>query len=306
MNATVTARLEVSRRAARLRELLSIRLLPLIVLCSIVVVVAHHLTEPFALHLSAYHSGFITLAAFVFAGWYSVRKRFTWLGLHMLVLAQRVTPAPLFRLVRFWDRLETRRAIHVAAGILALLPLWWHTQTHLMGPLETVLAFAVVTLLASGLFGALLQDFLPTAMTHRAAREVRLGDVESAINLLFAQAEEKILGHSEALIGAYLGHVKPILVGTWPRRALLAASLRGRDAGVSCAAELARYRGQLTQDGELWDELSALAAHKVNLEQNAFNLEFGTRWLGFHLAIAALTGVLVVFHVLAVFYFAGL
>ena len=52
----------------------------------------------------------------------------------------------------------------------------------------------------SGLAGAVIQDFLPRAMRMRPGQEVRREDVDAVIHELYVEAEEAILGRSEALV----------------------------------------------------------------------------------------------------------
>ena len=60
-------------------------------------------------------------------------------------------------------------------------------------------------------------------------QEVRLEDVEAASHRLYVEAEELVLGHSEALVHAYLLFIRPILAGSQPSRMLLWATLTGNN-----------------------------------------------------------------------------
>ena len=115
----------------------------------------------------------------------------------MLQFTGKIFPAAIQRRLVILDRLETWRAFHLTLGMLALLPLSWHVTTVAMSPLEAVLATLVVLLFISGIFGAILQDRLPRSMMRLAEHEVRLEDVDSKVNAVYREAEEKILGHDE-------------------------------------------------------------------------------------------------------------
>ena len=58
-------------------------------------------------------------------------------------------------------------------------------------------------------------------------------------------------------------------------------------------------------DEAIYRELVEVAARKVRLEHNQFNLRLNTAWLGFHIALVAILGVEVAFHVTGVLYFLG-
>lgn len=270
----------------------------------IVAVAAAILTADFGRRLGPYRTGLITLVLLAGLGLYSARKRQLWISLRILRLTSRLPPSIQSRLI-FLDRLETWRAVHLAVGAIALVPFWWHLGSGLMGPLEALLAAAVVLLVLSGLGGAAIQQYLPHAMTLRAEHEVRLRDAEAKVKMLYIEAEEKILGHSEALVRAYLQAIKPILIGSQPRRLMLRATLMGFDPAERACSAAVGYESRLSDEAQVYRELLSIAARKVNLEHNAFNLRLSTGWLAFHIVLAAVTGVLVFFHVVSVLYFAG-
>src|ERR1700683_2014378 len=281
------------------------QMLPIALLCGAVVVVVRMLTPQFEHRVGVYLSGIITAAMFLATGLYSVRKLNLWFSLRMLNLARRVLPKFAFERAVFIDRLETWRATHVVIAMLSLLPFWWHMQRHLMGPVEAALASAVALLFISGLFGVLVQDRMPHFMTLFAEHEVRPVDINAKINAVYVEAEEKILGHPEEFIRAYLARIKPILLNDRSSWQLFFATIAQRDVGGEVQSELGHAQTFAGDDGKAWSELIALAIRKVNLEQNDFNIWLSNSWLRFHIIVAVLTGVLLVFHVLTVLYYGG-
>ena len=278
------------------------------VLCALSVIVGHSLAEAHGLKVSEYWSGTISLVGFVILGWYSVRKRSLWFSLRVLRMTGRILPASWQQRVIVVDRLETWRAVHITLGILVALPLWWHMSSGLMSPVEMLLALTVVLLLLSGVVGVAIQEFLPPAIETMPEREVRLQDVASRIDATYVEAEEKVLGHPEALVQAYLKNLKPILEADRiaPRWRLLGATLNRRDLGSEMCAQWHQAAAQFGDDAAVWKELVDLTARKLNLEHNAFNLNFSTEWLTFHIVLAVCTFGLLIFHVLSVLYFYGL
>lgn len=265
----------------------------------------HAVTAGYGRQIGPYWSGSISLAGFIAIAGYSVRKRNVWFSVRLLRATGRLLPRRVQRLLVYLDRLESWRAYHVSAGLLVLVPLWWHLDTGLMSPLEAILAVAVALLIFTGIAGVYVQDGLPHAMTLRAEHEVRRGDVEAKINAIYVEAEERILGHQEQLVQAYLRELRPILIGSQPASALLRATLTATDPGPLGCAKAAALTEQLGEEAPLYRELLALAERKINLEHNLFNLRLGTGWLKYHVGIAIITFVLIAFHVLAVLYFAG-
>src|SRR5271155_973786 len=181
-------------------------------ICLIAVAAANAATSTFGREMGEYWSGSIALASFIAIAWYSVRKRNIWFSIRVLQFTGRIFPATIQRRLVVLDRLETWRAFHLTLGMLALLPLSWHVTTVAMSPVEVMLAILVLLLFISGIFGALLQDKLPHSMTRLAEHEVRLEDVDSKVNAVYREAEEKILGRGDKLTQLYLSNIKPILI----------------------------------------------------------------------------------------------
>jgi hypothetical protein len=294
----------VTRRA----RALPLNALLWVLLCAIVVIVAHTIAAQRGAVVTEYWSGAIALAGFIALGWYSVRKRSLWLSLRMLRVTASILPPSWQQRMVVMDRLETWRAVHVTLGILVILPLWWHMSSGLMSPVEMLLAIAVALLLLSGIVGVAIQEYLPRAIEAMAEREVRLEDVAARTDAVYVEAEEKVLGHPPGFVEAYVKNLKPILeaekVAT--RWELFRATTTRRNVGAETCARFQKIGAEFGDDAAAWNELVALAARKINLEHNRFNLNFSTEWLRFHIAVALCTFGLLVFHVSAVLYFYGL
>jgi hypothetical protein len=274
--------------------------------CAIVVVAIHLATPGYGARLGAYRSGAATIAAFALAAAYTIRKRWMWLTVRVMRVAARMPHAIAHRML-LADRLESWRLVHVILGVAALLPLWWHMEQGVTASrLEAALGALAALLMLSGLCGALIQDWLPRAMRVRPAQEVRREDVDAAIHELYVEAEEAILGRSEALVQAYLKNIRPVMLGTRPLGEKFLATLSGADPAASIGSQLRRWGAQLPNEAEAWDRLVVFAERKVRLDHNHFNLALGVGWMRVHIAIAIALGVLTAFHLAGVLYFAGL
>jgi hypothetical protein len=274
------------------------------VICGIVVVIVHAATASIPGRLGSYRTGIITISSFALAVLYSARKRNLWLSVRWLRLAT-LLPRKIARALIVLDRLETWRTLHITLGVLVLLPFWWHVDVGRATLLERALFSTVVLVILSGLCGLLIHDLLPHAMRIRPHQEVRLEDVEAGFHQLFVEAEEAVLGHSEDLVHAYLKNVRPLLIGEQSPARLIWATLCGTDpAPRACRAALA-VATTAGSDEAIYRELVEVAARKVRLEHNQFNLRLNTAWLGFHIALVAILGVEVAFHVTGVLYFLG-
>src|SRR5260370_10040899 len=231
--------------------------------CALLIVGLHVATAGYGARFGPYRSGIATAAAFALAAIYSLRKRLIWLSLHTMRVAARMPPTLAHRLL-VADRLESWRFAHVLLGVGVLIPLWWHVgQGTGATRLEAVLLAATVLLMLSGLPGAAVQDFLPHTMRIRPHQEVRPEDVDAAIHELYVEAEEAILGHSEALVRTYLAAIRPVLLGSRRPRAMLMATLGGADPAAPAGALLRARGAELPGEAEVWERLVSIAERKV-------------------------------------------
>ena len=270
------------------------------------VALAIGLSRPWALALGSYRTGIITLAMFAAAALYSLRKRRLGISVRMLRAAAHL-PRHLASLADVMDRLETWRLLHITLGVLAILPLCWHLQAGgAASTVELLLESVVILLLASGFAGTLIQDFLPHRMRVVPNFEVRLQEVEEGLHAVYVEAEEAILGHSEPLVQAYLRNIRPLMLSNLPWRTLLWATLTRKDPALRACRFARRAAAALSSDADTYQILIGLAEHKVRLEHNGFNLRLSVGWLRVHIALAIVTFVLIVFHVVGALYFNGL
>jgi hypothetical protein len=273
-------------------------------LCGVAVIAIHAATSGVPGRLGSYRSGIVTIFAFTLAMLYSMRKHSLWLSVRWLRVAARM-PRAIGRRLVLLDRLETWRTMHLTISVLAMLPFWWHVDAGRATPLARALEVTVVLVAFNGLLGTAIHDLLPQFTRVRPGSEVRLEDVEAGYHRLYLEAEESVLGHSEALVRAYLKNVRPLLIGSQPPGRLLWATLSGIDPAPG-ACRAARAAAALAGgDGPLYDELGGIAERKVRLELNEFTLRLGRVWLRIHISLVMIMICEVVFHVAGVLYFVG-
>src|SRR5271157_4507264 len=94
--------------------------------------------------------GIVGFAFMIFAGLLGARKK-----------------VPVWRV----GRAQTWMRGHLWLGLLSLPLVLFHAGFHTGGPLTTVLMWLLVIVVASGLFGAILQHYLPAVMTREAPLE---------------------------------------------------------------------------------------------------------------------------------------
>jgi len=115
--------------------------------------------------------GIVGFAFMIFAGLLGARKK-----------------VPVWRVGRaqMWMR------GHLWLGLLSLPLILFHAGFHTGGPLTTVLMWLLVIVVASGLFGAILQHYLPAVMTREAPLETIYEEMEHVNAQLRQEAAELV------------------------------------------------------------------------------------------------------------------
>lgn len=250
-------------------------------------------------------SGLLTLVLMILAAFYAVRRRTLRVSLLLLrVVAGRGREDPLRRLFVELDRLRTWRLAHLAIGVAWALSLWWHVSASGGSWLETVLLALCLGVLLSGLFGVVVQYWVPRSMLGIIEREVRVRDVDERRRRIFVEAEEKILGGGDQLVDAYVVEIRPQLQGEPSGIRLFEHTVRGSDPGALLRGRLWRRLEEMDGgDAAKLRELIDLAEQKGRLDLNLYHLRLSVGWLVVHDALVIGTAVLVVLHLLAVAYY---
>jgi len=115
--------------------------------------------------------GIVGFAFMIFAGLLGARKK-----------------VPVWRVGRaqMWMR------GHLWLGLLSLPLILFHAGFHTGGPLTTVLMWLLVIVVASGLFGAILQHYLPAVMTREAPLETIYEEMDHVNAQLRQEAAELV------------------------------------------------------------------------------------------------------------------
>jgi hypothetical protein len=273
--------------------------------CGSILIALHKLSADWAARQGSYCTGLMTLATLLVAALYAVRKYTLWFSLRYMRVASRLPKRWAVRLLLV-DRLETWRVAHITLGVFVMLPFWWHTQFGRRSALELALEILVVVMVLCGFLSTLIEDFLPVRMLKLGNQEVRVEDVEAASQKLYVEAEELVLGHSEALVHSYLLEIRPVLAGSQPSGKLLWATLGGKDIAPGVCRSARLLANGFGAEASAFHELVNIAEHKVRLDHNAFNLMLTTNLLRLHRSLAITVLVLIIFHVAGVLYFAGI
>jgi hypothetical protein len=136
--------------------------------------------------------GIVGFAFMVFAGLLGARKK-----------------VPVWRV----GRAQTWMRGHLWLGLIALPLILFHGGFHFGGALTTVMMALFIFVVASGVFGAVLQHYLPTVMTREVPMETIYEQIDAVRAQLLAEADERIAASQDiASLAAFYGQrVRPYL-----------------------------------------------------------------------------------------------
>lgn len=89
--------------------------------------------------------------------------------------------------------------MHIWLGLLAVVCIWFHSDFGLGGPLTTVMMVFFYVVIASGIFGLLLQQVLPSLMSRKVPLETAGSQMDHVLDGLAASAYEIVASLTGAL-----------------------------------------------------------------------------------------------------------
>jgi hypothetical protein len=219
------------------------------------------------------------------------------------------------RKVPSWWWIGSRKAWlrgHIWLGLLSVVVILCHASFHLGGPLEWALWIVLGIVIVSGIFGLVLQQFLPRMITSRIPNEAPYEQIPYLCKKMAQEAERLMakiwesqipatqasvavsqlgLGAKVQLQEFYEAQVLPFLSKPYKRSFLLARSLRADTA----FSRLKALPG-LTDVKEHLDDLAALCTERRQLaeQERLHHLLHG--WLLIHIPLSVVLLVLGVWH----------
>ena len=142
---------------------------------------------------------------------------------------------PIWRL----GRAQSWMRGHLWLGLLSLPIILFHAGFHFGGPLTTVLMVLLIIVVASGVFGALLQHYMPNMMTTQVPSETIFEQIDHVRQQLITGADETIATAESAstaeesaapLVDFYRREMRPFLESHGRKHQLLSNPDRSRSA----------------------------------------------------------------------------
>ena len=154
-------------------------------------------------------------------------------GTLLMTAAALISVRRRYRTVRIGDA-RTWLNVHLWGGALGVLLILFHSGFSLGGPLTAALMVVLLALAASGVYGLLLQQFVPRLMTERLSAETVHGQIDHVSALLRADAYEVVAGATGPIEEAveeqrWLAQEKKAGWKAVPRREAASAPVAGAD-----------------------------------------------------------------------------
>lgn len=199
---------------------------------------------------------------------------------------------------RTWYYLE----VHVYGGLLFVLLLLLHTSFRVPpGTLTWWLWASSLWLTLSGLFGLVLQKWIPTLLTSSLSVEVHLDRIPELIIEMRERAEALVANASEPVRGLYRREVAPVMTGPQPKPIYYVDAT----GGFRSKARTFEHLRNLLVESErtTLDEIQELYRTKLEMDAH-YTLQRTLRaWLYLHIPAALLMFGLLGLHILFVLYY---
>ena len=169
---------------------------------------------------------------------------------------------------------------HLWGGLLIVLLVALHSSFKLGGPLTTWLWLLLSVVTVSGIFGLLLQRFVPSLLLHRVKGETVAQQLRRQIDALPQLAQHAIADHgdNEPLTQFYEEHARPYLAGS------PAAVLNSPDRTESMFQSLRTMTPEPVHAAV--DTLHQLCVRRRELQQQRFWMRLLHAWLILHVPLS--------------------
>jgi len=206
---------------------------------------------------------------------------------------------------------------HIWLGLLSVVLIACHAHLRWGGPLEVALWVVLGAVTLTGVYGLLLQQFLPHWLATRFPDEAPYGQIPHLCQLFRTQADELVdqLAPVEAVKAGKPGfaaelrafheeHIRPFLTAPVPRRAKLLSDIRSDALFTVLRARLGLRATDSTGPAALaLDQLEDLCRERRRLTEQERIHRWLHAWLLLHIPLSAALLVLGVAHAVTALYY---
>lgn len=192
--------------------------------------------------------------------------------------------------------------VHIYGGLLFLLLMLMHTGFRLPhGVLAWAMWLVSLYVVASGVVGLLLQQWLPAVLTSAFATEVNFARIPGLVETVRQRVEALVATCDDTVRRFYERDLAALLVAPQPRLVYFIDATGGIRTRVQHLDYLRRhFEGE---ESAKLDQLKSLVTNKLEMDAQ-YTLQLPLRlWLYGHVPMSMALGVLVAFHLYSVWYY---
>jgi hypothetical protein len=187
---------------------------------------------------------------------------------------------------------------HVYLGLIAFVAVLIHEDFRLpSGTMGWSLFLLTLWATLSGIFGVLLQKWIPAALTENLRVEALYERIPELVHELRIEADKLVEGGSDVLMRFHQADVRPLLVRVNPSFGFFLDLRGGRDRALEPFRRISQFLDQEEQ-GKV-NDLMAIYIEKVELDAQYSMQRILRGWLILHVPPAAVLMALVFIHILA-------
>lgn len=208
---------------------------------------------------------------------------------------------PLRRRLLSWPLGTAQRwlQLHIYGGLLAGLFIFIHVGFELpAGRMGWWLLLLSLWVIGTGIFGVLLQKWLPTVITGNLSVEAIYDRIPEMVGRLEKEADALLAGCSEALEQVYMAEIRPRLAAPEPAWSYIVNLRAGRDRRLAPITDMEPFIEE--QDRERLADLTTIVNEKLELDLHLSIQRALKYWIYLHLPPAIVLMGLLTVHVFAV------
>jgi len=191
---------------------------------------------------------------------------------------------PVWRL----GKAQTWMRGHLWLGLLSLPIILFHAGFHFGGPLTTALLVLAIIVVASGVFGTILQNYLPKAMTAEVPSETIYEQIGHVRTQLIAEADELVAsteskgtsGDAAPLSNFYRRDMRPFLRSNGKKHELLSYPDRAHTAFEGLRVLVSAEIQEITK------RLEQICEEERQLRRQVFLHQWLHAWLLMHVPLS--------------------
>lgn len=205
-----------------------------------------------------------------------------------------------------WGMRKTWVKGHIWLGLLSVVFIACHARLRWGGPVEIALWLVLGAVILSGVFGLILQQFVPGWIARRFQSEVPYGQMPHVCNVLLSEADTLIdsvapegddaPGYAADLRAFHDQHVRPFLKIDAPTKALLRNNLQSDAFFATLRGRVKLGEGGSAEALEALDQLDEICKQRRRIAEQQRMYHWLHGWLMVHIPLSIALLVLGVAH----------